>query len=136
MLFRSQPASRRPPVPLDARVARHSRARRQSGGVSGAHQARDVPGPGVLLHAERGGHRAAERGDTGGLRLCRPFGGRRHLRRGQGEWSHGAATRAAAKRRPGRSEEHTSEIQSLMRNTYAVFCLKKKKKTILELTES
>src|SRR3546814_20366649 len=61
-----------------------------------------VPGPGVLLHAERGGHRAAERGDTGGLRLCRPFGGRRHLRRGQGEWSHGAATRAAAKRRPGR----------------------------------
>src|SRR3546814_10747791 len=38
-------------------------------------------------------------------------------------------------RRPGarrrrlqrRSEEHTSELQSLMRNSYAVFCLKKKK---------
>src|SRR3546814_5284485 len=33
--------------------------------------------------------------------------------------------------RPGsyaaRSEEHTSELQSLMRNSYAVFCLKKKK---------
>src|SRR3546814_9348474 len=28
-----------------------------------------------------------------------------------------------------RSEEHTSELQSLMRNSYAVFCLKKKKKT-------
>src|SRR3546814_4231209 len=28
----------------------------------------------------------------------------------------------------GRSEEHTSELQSLMRNSYAVFCLKKKKK--------
>src|SRR3546814_1624161 len=33
--------------------------------------------------------------------------------------------------RPGgfygwRSEEHTSELQSLMRNSYAVFCLKKK----------
>src|SRR3546814_5901253 len=26
----------------------------------------------------------------------------------------------------GRSEEHTSELQSLMRNSYAVFCMKKK----------
>src|SRR3546814_3044534 len=31
-------------------------------------------------------------------------------------------------KRSGRSEEHTSELQSLMRNSYAVFCLKKKKK--------
>src|SRR3546814_3934532 len=30
--------------------------------------------------------------------------------------------------RPMRSEEHTSELQSLMRISYAVFCLKKKKK--------
>src|SRR3546814_4550824 len=30
-----------------------------------------------------------------------------------------------------RSEEHTSELQSLMRISYAVFCLKKKKKTNL-----
>src|SRR3546814_11352969 len=30
----------------------------------------------------------------------------------------------------GRSEEHTSELQSLMRISYAVFCLKKKNKTI------
>src|SRR3546814_4867078 len=29
---------------------------------------------------------------------------------------------------PARSEEHTSELQSLMRISYAVFCLKKKKK--------
>src|SRR3546814_2602765 len=29
-------------------------------------------------------------------------------------------------RHDGRSEEHTSELQSLMRNSYAVFCLKKK----------
>src|SRR3546814_2402173 len=28
-----------------------------------------------------------------------------------------------------RSEEHTSELQSLMRNSYAVFCLKKTKNT-------
>src|SRR3546814_8430177 len=31
--------------------------------------------------------------------------------------------------RTRRSEEHTSELQSLMRNSYAVFCLKKKKKS-------
>src|SRR3546814_11565469 len=30
-------------------------------------------------------------------------------------------------RQRGRSEEHTSELQSLMRISYAVFCLKKKK---------
>src|SRR3546814_8596144 len=31
--------------------------------------------------------------------------------------------------RPDRSEEHTSELQSLMRISYAVFCLKKKNQT-------
>src|SRR3546814_10879800 len=36
------------------------------------------------------------------------------------------AGRSASKRR--RSEEHTSELQSLMRISYAVFCLKKKKR--------
>src|SRR3546814_5126365 len=34
--------------------------------------------------------------------------------------------RAGKDRRGGRSEEHTSELQSLMRISYAVFCLKKK----------
>src|SRR3546814_8214940 len=34
-------------------------------------------------------------------------------------WFHGTS--------PARSEEHTSELQSLMRISYAVFCLKKKK---------
>src|SRR3546814_7526662 len=33
-----------------------------------------------------------------------------------------------------RSEEHTSELQSLMRISYAVFCLKKKTKTTLQQT--
>src|SRR3546814_4934345 len=37
---------------------------------------------------------------------------------------HEAAASAAERR----SEEHTSELQSLMRISYAVFCLKKKKK--------
>src|SRR3546814_4580352 len=37
-----------------------------------------------------------------------------------------------------RSEEHTSELQSLMRISYAVFCLKKKKKqiTMIPMTNS
>src|SRR3546814_4939564 len=54
-------------------------------------------------------------------------GVRRH---GAGDAVHHVAQRlgiAAAQRRPGRSEEHTSELQSLMRISYAVFCLKKKK---------
>src|SRR3546814_1916662 len=39
----------------------------------------------------------------------------------------GMGARARAGSRSGRSEEHTSELQSLMRISYAVFCLKKKK---------
>src|SRR3546814_4138315 len=35
--------------------------------------------------------------------------------------------KAEAQQSGERSEEHTSELQSLMRNSYAVFCLKKKK---------
>src|SRR3546814_3108340 len=35
----------------------------------------------------------------------------------------------------GRSEEHTSELQSLMRISYAVFCLKKKKRTTHRLNK-
>src|SRR3546814_2339601 len=37
------------------------------------------------------------------------------------------AGRSGRAARGGRSEEHTSELQSLMRISYAVFCLKKKK---------
>src|SRR3546814_5268116 len=53
---------------------------------------------------------------------CRAAGGGlgRHLR----------GVLSVGRRRLGdeRSGEHTSELQSLMRNSYAVFCLKKKKK--------
>src|SRR3546814_7931461 len=42
-------------------------------------------------------------------------------------WGNAGACRRIGKRQV-RSEEHTSELQSLMRNSYAVFCLKKKKK--------
>src|SRR3546814_8057581 len=53
------------------------------------------------------------RGHGGGLALLR-----------------GAARQHGDGAREIRSEEHTSELQSLMRISYAVFCLKKKKKTI------
>src|SRR3546814_6071831 len=36
---------------------------------------------------------------------------------------------------PIRSEEHTSELQSLMRISYAVFCLKKKKQQTRKITK-
>src|SRR3546814_5674434 len=39
----------------------------------------------------------------------------------------GHAAGPAGVDQPARSEEHTSELQSLMRISYAVFCLKKKK---------
>src|SRR3546814_9658872 len=58
-------------------------------------------------------------------RRARARQSRRELRRPQrgrhGEQQEGLRARAA------RSEEHTSELQSLMRISYAVFCLKKKK---------
>src|SRR3546814_7627329 len=40
----------------------------------------------------------------------------------------GAKPVVPRRRTTARSEEHTSELQSLMRSSYAVFCLKKKKK--------
>src|SRR3546814_1911911 len=42
-----------------------------------------------------------------------------------GPWRHDNQPRSQEER----SEEHTSELQSLMRISYAVFCLKKKKNT-------
>src|SRR6187397_3263955 len=45
-----------------------------------------------------------------------------------------AARRSSRPRRPRRSEEHTSELQSLYTISYAVFCLKKKKKQITNPT--
>src|SRR3546814_8930991 len=60
----------------------------------------------------------------GAVRALRELVERRH--RGLGD----TATRAQqipAHGKQARSEEHTSELQSLMRISYAVFCLKKKK---------
>src|SRR3546814_10437396 len=48
-------------------------------------------------------------------------------RPGRGGWADYCLT-SRLTRPKNRSEEHTSELQSLMRISYAVFCLKKKKK--------
>src|SRR3546814_10200154 len=48
----------------------------------------------------------------------------------QGKLAQARNRLEAAARRTDRSEEHTSELQSLMRISYAVFCLKKKIYTI------
>src|SRR3546814_3425920 len=55
------------------------------------------------------------------------------LQPGAGEIGFLAAALAAAagRARQLRSEEHTSELQSLMRISYAVFCLKKKRRATL-----
>src|SRR3546814_4253360 len=57
-----------------------------------------------------------------------------HRSRRQRDRRRGAGRRrvgVAADRDPRRSEEHTSELQSLMRISYAVFCLKKKQLQLL-----
>src|SRR3546814_8945297 len=46
---------------------------------------------------------------------------------GRFDLQHFGAEIGKRQRRRGRSEEHTSELQSLMRHSYAVFCLKQKK---------
>src|SRR3546814_5261110 len=52
---------------------------------------------------------------------------RNHCSSGRG-WSVSDSTSVVSTFPPRRSEEHTSELQSLMRISYAVFCLKKKTK--------
>src|SRR3546814_6141901 len=87
-----------------------------------------------LLHLA---HRVHDRGVVAAAELAADFG-----QRAGGELLgevHGDLARAGHRAGPARrvhvgdadverSEEHTSEIQSLMRSSYAVFCLKKKTK--------
>src|SRR3546814_2268116 len=61
---------------------------------------------------------------------ARPFGVRRTVGKPGGEPSPIIGRHAIGEIHalcPGRSEEHTSELQSLMRISYAVFCLKQNK---------
>src|SRR3546814_10492590 len=64
---------------------------------------------------------AAARGKAQAARLFRRHGGVETLA------SYGLGPEDSARMSDERSEEHTSELQSLMRISYAVFCLKKKK---------
>src|SRR3546814_3539182 len=71
-----------------------------------------------------------------GARVAGWRGGRvaaqyRHVRKATARASATRPAMTSAIRVP-RSEEHTSELQSLMRISYAVFCLKKKKKKRLQ----
>src|SRR3546814_8358568 len=64
-----------------------------------------------------------------GLRRLAPQKVRQHLTRLAVRCAGGEEgdQRLCLAQRQSRSEEHTSELQSLMRNSYAVFCLKKKR---------
>src|SRR3546814_8190282 len=69
-------------------------------------------------------------GVSGGMVVQNPHNGRIYAMQGGFDSSLSDFNRATqAKRPPGstiRSDEHTSELQSLMRISYAVFCLKQK----------
>src|SRR3546814_2718674 len=94
--------------------------------------------------AGRRGELRADRGALGQLARLGPGADRRQPRP-RVEDPEGAVHRLR-RRRPvqsglwraaaARSEEHTSELQSLMRISYAVFCLKKKKKDTINITLS
>src|SRR3546814_1666401 len=81
--------------------------------------------------------RSREAGSSPARRTPAPGGsGRAAPRRGReppggpgdpGSWERRCPSFSVLGRSVNRSEEHTSELQSLMRISYAVFCLKKKK---------
>src|SRR3546814_2768032 len=73
------------------------------------------------------GMRGVVNGDT--LRHVEPLQLTRLLKHGLPAAPRIAATKAELRRDCNRSEEHTSELQSLMRISYAVFCLKKQTKS-------
>src|SRR3546814_3174767 len=99
---------------LSQRKLRHM-SWQKAPGAYGSDPSVGVGGPGHALHDEvaarrqQGSEKAADQAAAGRL----VHGVRRHVH---------ADPHAVG---DGRSEEHTSELQSLMRISYAVFCLKK-----------
>src|SRR3546814_3129167 len=90
------------------------------------HPARDQPVAGAIHKSQSDdGHPVGAQQERA---FADPARGGNHRRRVPGRkcLHHGDAPPAGGDRR--RSEEHTSELQSLMRISYAVFCLKKKNK--------
>src|SRR3546814_2693600 len=115
-MIRRPPRSKRtdtlfPYTTLFRSVPTHRRPARHSGHGAQVHRRSH--------HALRGGMGR----ETSLSRRCVEGGGRVGLRR------------HLCCRGIGRSEEHTSELQSLMRTSYAVFCLKKKNKCQIEQTK-
>src|SRR3546814_5464767 len=123
--------SRRPFCSAPTFVSRPERTRAWAGGV-----------PPRLRRLKHMGNRHAtaysERPDArGGGRISPPARRRRLDRRArdgrragrEGQTQSAVAGQLAGEGRTWRSEEHTSELQSLMRISYAVFCLKKKSNT-------
>src|SRR3546814_2855404 len=99
--------------------------------------AADRAGLGGLFGARTDRFRRGARRDADADDDARPAGRRRNLlsgparrqpdRYGRSRPIVGAGDGADGEGGRRRSEEHTSELQSLMRISYAVFCLKKKK---------
>src|SRR3546814_5422730 len=93
-------------------------------------------GPRALAFADRYHAAPGAGGDrAGGIRLCgdvaerQDAGGAGAAREPEGVRECARRIREPCRFPGARSEEHTSELQSLMRISYAVFCLKKKKTT-------
>src|SRR3546814_1331668 len=90
--------------------------------------------------AEGEARRAADRVKPDRTERQAEGGGHQGLRRiGAGDAADGGESQQVEGEilgRPERSEEHTSELQSLMRISYAVFCLKKKKHNYQMTTHS
>src|SRR3546814_8039749 len=117
------PRSTRPDTTLSLHDALPRWRRRRLHGLD-----RAVRRTGFRLSGRYPAGRCADRIDRGGhdLRLGTLYGARRLALRNR------QLRRFGADRRPipaFRSEEHTSELQSLMRISYAVFCLTKKTHT-------
>src|SRR3546814_3727938 len=90
-----------------------------------------------LFRSLAAGHEISQ--SEGAFRTMRPHAGPHKMR--QGRWGKavrvGPVFRRWGSLLVGKSEEHTSELQSLMRISYAVFCLKtKKNKTIIHTTKN
>src|SRR3546814_3576591 len=100
----------------------------RSGGAYGCRQVFSAPGKAAKLI--RNLCVAAEL-ENGRRRFSRNRQNRnlKSLQLGRECLDRGGALRLGKHQRIGRSEEHTSELQSLMRISYAVFCLKKKTRT-------
>src|SRR3546814_2238070 len=72
----------------------------------------------IVAHAQKSGWRRAGKIMRDKIELV--------IQRVLGDYSNWANRTLTARRGLSRSEEHTSELQSLMRISYAVFCLKNK----------